>query len=640
MKRILLLSAALLTLFGCTKTPADNPGPDNPVDPPGPVIPDPSTPSFTVTTLFGTAGFSNPVSGKKDGGESEAVLGAVRGMGWIEAGKTAFILEQSQTIRLWDLEKKRLSMPYTYGTDQNVPWLGILHGGKVWFADKAKAEIRTYDPASRVNQTEAARSEWAGKSVIDIAFNEGGDAFVAVRDLNAVYKFTGGDFTAAPALTIDLGAWPLSLVFDADGNLIVSTNGCQIVKVDPMTGATEVIAGVKDAKTFDDGIPGSPLTAKFTANIADVAIAPNGDLYVADSHRIRRIRKGSGGYADALVETVAGSIQQKNRAQIANGVGTAASFNLIGGLLMSEDGKRLYISDQAAGMIRELWIGDGVIPVSTEKKLRAGTYNIRFYNDADEGNRHWDVRKAAVLQLLKDYAFDVIGFQESRPEQRTFLKENLPGYTFKETDEEPCLAWKTEKFTRLDEGVFYLSPTPDVASSPAPGWVETDPGRKRLCVWVKLHDKDADKDFYFLTTHLEVASSGTSITEDEALTIRVKSAELIIEKVRGMISDGSPVILTGDMNSTTTESTHADYFKTYFTDTYYRSAELGVNPNPIATYNAWSDTDEQAKKWYHRYDYQYYKGDLDVSRYLVLRINYDGVLPSDHWPVLVDYIYK
>ena len=134
MKRILLLSAALLTLFGCTKTPADNPGPDNPVDPPGPVIPDPSTPSFTVTTLFGTAGFSNPVSGKKDGGESEAVLGAVRGMGWIEAGKTAFILEQSQTIRLWDLEKKRLSMPYTYGTDQNVPWLGILHGGKVWFA--------------------------------------------------------------------------------------------------------------------------------------------------------------------------------------------------------------------------------------------------------------------------------------------------------------------------------------------------------------------------------------------------------------------------------------------------------------------------------------------------------------------------
>ena len=155
-----------------------------------------------------------------------------------------------------------------------------------------------------------------------------------------------------------------------------------------------------------------------------------------------------------------------------------------------------------------------------------------------------------------------------------------------------------------------------------------------------VHDKDADKDFYFLTTHLEVASSGTTITEDEALTIRVKSAELIIEKVKGMISDGAPVILAGDMNSPTTEATHADHFKTYFTDTYYRSAELGVNPNPVATYNAWSDTDEQAKKWYHRYDYQYYKGDLDVSRYLVLRINYDGILPSDHWPVLVDYIYK
>ena len=143
--------------------------------------------------------------------------------------------------------------------------------------------------------------------------------------------------------------------------------------------------------------------------------------------------------------------------------------------------------------------------------------------------------------------------------------------------------------------------------------------------------------FFFLNTHLEVASSGTSISEDEAKQIRIKSAELIIEKVKSLNTESVPVILCGDMNSMPTEETNNDYFKGYFSDTYYRSAELGVNPNPIASYNAWSDTVEQAGKWYHRVDYQYFIGGIDVLRYQVLRYTYGGVMPSDHWPVLVDY---
>ena len=174
-------------------------------------------------------------------------------------------------------------------------------------------------------------------------------------------------------------------------------------------------------------------------------------------------------------------------------------------------------------------------------------------------------------------------------------------------------------------------------STPYPGWVETDPGRKRLCQWVKLEDKALKQKFFFLNTHLEVASSGTSISEDEAKQIRIKSAELILAKVKELNSEALPLILCGDMNSMPTEATNNDYFKGYFSDAYYRSAELGVNPSPIASYNGWSDTAEQAGKWYHRVDYQYFIGDIDVLRYQVLRYTYGGVMPSDHWPVLVDY---
>ena len=138
---------------------------------------------------------------------------------------------------------------------------------------------------------------------------------MAVRDRNTIYKYAGGDVTASPSLTINLGKWPNAMAFDADGNLIVATNGCQLLKVNPVTGSYSAIAGILDAKAFDDGTEGSPLTAKFSANLADIAIAPNGDIYVADWYRIRRVRKGSAGYENAVVSTIAGSSQAPSRTE-------------------------------------------------------------------------------------------------------------------------------------------------------------------------------------------------------------------------------------------------------------------------------------------------------------------------------------
>ena len=642
MKRFCLFLSFFVLLSSCDKQAEPQaPGQeqDNPGDPGGEVVPPPADvpDMFSVKTLFGNVGFNNAADKKKGGDASTAILGSVRGLGMISAGK-AFVLEQAQTIRLWDMEQKTLSEPITYGDGNHVPWLGTVNAGKVWFAEKAKAKVMSFDPSTRSVKEEAAVDSWAGKSVMSIQFDASGNAWVAVRDLNTIFKYPGTDFNSAPLLTIDLGHWPQAMRFDADGFLIVATNGCQILAVNPENGSIQVIAGVENAKSFDDGKPGLPMTAKFMASIADLVIAPNGDIYVGDHSRVRQIRKGSAGYYNATVTTVAGGASQSDRSKIADGVGTEASFKQIGGLMLSDDGKTIYISDQGSGHIRSLYIGDGTVPEQKgEEQLTAGTFNIRFLNDADTGNKRWDKRKGYVVQLLRDASFDVVAFQESRPEQRTYLSQQLPEYTFYESAEEPCVAWRKDKYTELEKGLFYLSPTPDVPSTPYPGWVETDPGRKRLCQWVKLEDKALKQKFFFLNTHLEVASSGTSISEDEAKQIRIKSAELILAKVKELNSEALPLILCGDMNSMPTEATNNDYFKGYFSDAYYRSAELGVNPSPIASYNGWSDTAEQAGKWYHRVDYQYFIGDIDVLRYQVLRYTYGGVMPSDHWPVLVDY---
>lgn len=657
MKRLLFLITAVL-IFSCTPDVAEqdqdkdqdqkqqqeqkeDEEPENPEDPEQPGDDDPQEPQktpLTVTTLFGSGAMQNAVANKKGGDKSQAVLGAVRGLGWIVPDKQAFILEQAQTVRIWDLESGILSEPYTYGDGAHVPWQGILYEGKVWFTEKAKAKVFSFDPQTKQFAEEAALGDWNGKSVMDVVFNDDGDAFVAVRDLNTIFKFTDGDFDSDPALTINLGKWPNAMAFDTDGNLIVATNGCQIVKVNPATGSFSAIAGVKDAKAFDEGTPGIPLTAKFSANIADIAIAPNGDIYIADWYRVRRIRKGSSGYDNALVSTIAGDAQAANIGEILDGVGTEANFRQLGGLLLSRDAKTLYITDQGVGQIRELYLGVDNTPVAGKPVVTAATFNVRFLTDKDTGERSWDSRKSGVVQLIKDFDFDIVGFQESRPEQRTYLKANLSGYTFFETEEEPCLAWKTSKFNLEQKGLFYLSATPDEASNPYPDWVSTDPERNRLCQWVKLQDVATGKKILYLNTHLEVASSGTSITEDEALTIRTKSAELICNRIASLNeSNVYAVILGGDMNGPTTEATHVDFFKDQLSDSYYRSAELKVMEGPVATYNAYSYESDQRSKWYHRIDYLYFKGNLDVVKYQVIDAKYNGYFPSDHWPLMVKF---
>ena len=100
-----------------------------------------------------------------------------------------------------------------------------------------------------------------------------------------------------------------------------------------------------------------------------------------------------------------------------------------------------------------------------------------------------------------------------------------------------------------------------------------------------------------------------------------------------------PTILVGDMNSNTTEAGNTA-LKAYFTDSYYDDnvVNRGVKYGPVATYNGWSDTDEQAGKWYHRIDDIYYINGLHLGSYRVVRRNYDDILPSDHWPVTVDFV--
>ena len=604
---------------------------------------------YSVTTIMGKKNRATAAASKAGGSYSEVIMGCPRGMGWIDPGHTAFILDQNQSVRIWDLDAKSVSAPFTFGSSSSVPWKGAYKDGLIYFADKASGSVYTFDVSSHT--ATSVRSGYSGKSPVDVKFDPAGNAYLAVWDNYAIYRFDAGDFSAEPSATYSFSSKrPMSMAFDPYGDMIVTTNGGQVIRVNTASGEQEVIAGTLGANTMADGTSGQPRTAKFTNNLNAIAITSGGAIYVGDHYRLRKIVPGPTGYVDAVVSTVAGSSQASARSET-DGVGTAASFRNIGGLMLSPDESVLYVTEQESGFVREVFLGNADTSVVPVKKMKAATFNIRFITDKDTGDRAWDVRKTKVVRLIQDYGFDVIGFQESTTEQRNYLKSNLTGYSFQESGyEEPCIAWKTSRFTRLDWGQFWLSPNPDTPNSkPGSPWIDVTIPRSRICIWVKLCDTQTGKTLLFMNTHLEVYSSGIAGTgglseaelEERCVTVREKSADLIIARATTLSGGSIPTILVGDMNSATTEAGNVK-FKDFFTDSYYdgRVADTGWKYGPVATYNAWTDTDEQAAKWYHRMDDIYFKWGLTPTLYRVIRRNYDDVMPSDHWPVTVDFIVE
>lgn len=604
---------------------------------------------YSVTTIMGKKNRATAAASKAGGSYSEVIMGCPRGMGWIDPGHTAFILDQNQSVRIWDLDSKTVSAPYTFGSTSSVPWKGAYKDGLIYFADKASGSVYTFDVSSHT--ATSVRSGYSGKSPVDVKFDPAGNAYLAVWDNYAIYRFDAGDFSAEPSATYSFSSKrPMSMAFDPYGDMIVTTNGGQVIRLNTASGEQEVIAGTLGANTMADGTSGQPRTAKFTNNLNAIAITSGGTIYVGDHYRLRKIVPGPTGYVDAVVSTVAGSSQASARSET-DGVGTAASFRNIGGLMLSPDESVLYVTEQESGFVREVFLGNADASVVPVKKMKAATFNIRFITDKDTGDRAWDVRKTKVVRLIQDYGFDVIGFQESTAAQRTYLKSQLSSYTFQESGyEEPCIAWKTSRFTKLDWGQFWLSPNPDTPNSkPGSPWIDVTIPRSRICIWVKLCDTQTGKTLLFMNTHLEVYSSGIAGTgglseaelEERCVTVREKSADLIIARATTLSGGSIPTILVGDMNSATTEAGNVK-FKDFFTDSYYdgRVADTGWKYGPVATYNAWTDTDEQAAKWYHRMDDIYFKWGLTPTLYRVIRRNYDDVMPSDHWPVTVDFIVE
>lgn len=164
-------------------------------------------------------------------------------------------------------------------------------------------------------------------------------------------------------------------------------------------------------------------------------------------------------------------------------------------------------------------------------KLKVITFNIRYANQHD-GDHRWDLRRARVLDWIREQNADLVAMQEVLPVQRDELDAALPGYRSygvsrdAERKSEQC-AWLVRDPWWIQEAdTFWLSPTPKQVSV---GW---DAALPRVCSVLRLSGPEGT--VWAANVHLD----------HEGMVARQKGLEM----VAGTYPGDLPGVLVGDLN--------------------------------------------------------------------------------------------
>lgn len=246
----------------------------------------------------------------------------------------------------------------------------------------------------------------------------------------------------------------------------------------------------------------------------------------------------------------------------------------------------------------------------------------------------WDDRLDYFRDLFQRHDPDLLGSQELTPLDGEVddMLSTLPGrgaVYFRPPDRLPypdaAIFYKKDRFQLLEEGSYWLSPTPDVPSSTG----FSNPQLSRLVVWARFRDRNGDRELVFIDTHFDNNSPSQEL-----------SAPLTQERTAPWV-ETHPVIFAGDFNSKpdstaysilTTDDSHGFVFENAFD----LAAEKGAisNQEPAPDY----DTSE-------RIDHVFLAGDgrtFDVHDWVADQYVYGPKdrYPSDHFAIVTTLDYE
>ncbi len=270
-------------------------------------------------------------------------------------------------------------------------------------------------------------------------------------------------------------------------------------------------------------------------------------------------------------------------------------------------------------------------PASPPDTLRVATHNVHYIRLGRETGPwsvgDWQERKESLDLAFRALDADVIGFQEMesfahgsvQPVNLTldWLTTRNPDYSVAAANDpavfpstQPIL-YRAARLRAVDEGWFFFSDTPDIL------YARTFNGSfPAFASWATFADRRTDRRFTVVNVHFDFASAGN----------RLKSAELVAERIRPRIAAGETVIVIGDINASAASRTARILkdtgliFAPVTGSTYHWNR--GLNLTPAIDHLAATPDIEP------------------TGNATILRRRFAGDWPSDHYPVLVDFRWQ
>ena len=251
-----------------------------------------------------------------------------------------------------------------------------------------------------------------------------------------------------------------------------------------------------------------------------------------------------------------------------------------------------------------------------ENTLEVVSYNIRYDNSQD-GENQWDIRKETLASYLLKSSPDIIGMQEVLNNQLADLSNFLKEYKYvgvgredgKTKGEYSPIFYRKSKLKVLMSSTFWLSETPQKISV---GW---DAALERICTYALFIDRKSKKQFWVFNTHFDHLGQ----------IARSESVNLILEQISILNVNDYPILVTGDLNLTP-ETLPIKKFQSNLNDVL---SDLNLNDPKYGTFNGFDITKDANR----RIDYIFQKGFRVLSAEHLWIKTPKGLWASDHHPV-------
>ena len=250
-----------------------------------------------------------------------------------------------------------------------------------------------------------------------------------------------------------------------------------------------------------------------------------------------------------------------------------------------------------------------IAEIPMDESLKAMSFNLWVSSITSD-------RKESVLQTIMAYMPDTIGVQEASPTWMTYLKGQLKelydyvglGRDGGSNGEHSAIFYRKDRFELVKTETKWMSPTPDVVSK------FKESSLNRVFTYAILLEKKTNREIMIVNTHLEHTSA-------EARNLQVAVLMNFLKDYQQY-----PIVLTGDFNATPESEVYR-----MVTAQLADSSKVAQKAERHYTFHNYGSSSSYI-------DYAFVSAqNIAVSHYRVITEKMNGMLPSDHYAVMIDY---